>query len=143
MSTNVLRKKDIKRSWCLVDAKDKILGRVATEVVGMLMGKNKPNFVPYLDSGDNVVVINAAKVKVSGKKETTKVYFRHSGYPGGDKKETLAQLRVRRPDQLVVHAVKGMLPKNKLGREMIKKLHVYVAYEHDYQDKFKEVKSDS
>lgn len=140
MSTNVLSAKDIKRGWHLIDAKDKILGRVATEIAKILMGKAKPNYVPYLDNGDNVVIVNAVKVKVTGKKEEAKVYFRHSGYPGGDKKETLAKLRLRRPESILTHAVGGMLPKNKLGRSMIKKLHVFAGSEHNFKDKFKEIK---
>lgn len=132
MSTNVLKAKDITRNWYLIDAKDKVLGRLATDVVTKLLGKNKVNFVPYLDNGDYVIVTNAAKVRVTGKKATQKVYFRHSGYPGGDKRETFDKLIVRRPEEVVRHAVKGMLPKTKLGREMIKKLHVFAGSEHTF-----------
>lgn len=132
MSTNVLRKKDIKREWHVVDAKDQVLGRLATDVATKLLGKNKVNFVPYLDNGDFVVVTNASLVKVTGKKSSQKVYFRHSGYPGGDKTEVFDKLIVRRPEEVVRHAVKGMLPKTKLGREMIKKLHVYANANHPH-----------
>lgn len=125
MSTNVLSAKDIQRKWHLIDAKDQILGRLATQVAKVLMGKNKAHYVPYLDTGDFVVVVNAARVKVSGKKETQKVYTRHSGYPGGLKTETFDKLLTRKPQYIIEHAVKGMLPHNKLGRQMIKKLKVY------------------
>lgn len=133
MSTHILKSKDIKRSWHLVDAKDQVLGRMATEIAKILAGKNKVDFVSYLDNGDFVVVINASKVKVTGKKSTQKVYFRHSGYPGGDTKETFDKLIVRRPEEVIRHAVKGMLPKNKLGAKMIKKLHVFGGSEHTYE----------
>ncbi|OGE37744.1 50S ribosomal protein L13 [Candidatus Daviesbacteria bacterium RIFCSPLOWO2_01_FULL_39_12] len=125
MSTNVLSAKDIKRQKHTIDASGKILGRLATEVATLLMGKNKPSFVPYLDTGDFVMVTNAAKVVVSGKKSVSKKYTRHSGYPGGLKVETFEKLLNRRPEYIIEHAVKGMLPHNKLGRQMIKKLKVY------------------
>lgn len=133
MSTNVLSVKDIKRDWHLINAKDQILGRIATDIATKLMGKNKPNFVPYLDCGDFVVVTNAAKVKVTGKKQTQKVYFRHSGYPGGDTRETFDKLIKRKPEEVVRHAVKGMLPKNKLGRRMIKKLFIFPGEQHKFE----------
>ncbi len=141
MSTNVLSVKDIKRNWHVVDAKNQILGRLATDVATTLMGKKKPNFVPYLDNGDYVIVVNASGVKVTGKKLEQKVYFRHSGYPGGDKRESLAKLKTRKPEEVVRHAVSGMLPKTKLGRLMIKKLHIYPGSEHPYQDKLKKDES--
>lgn len=125
MSTNILQAKDIKRQWHFIDAKDKILGRLATEVATKLIGKNKPNYVPYLDNGDFVVITNAALVKVTGQKPNQKVYFRHSGYPGGDKTETFNDLLSRKPEEIIRHAVKGMLPKTKLGKKIIKKLHIY------------------
>ena len=127
MSTNVLSAKDIKREKHTINASGKILGRLATEVATLLMGKNKPSFVPYLDSGDFVVVTNAAEVKVSGKKTSQKVYIRHSGYPGGLKTETFDKLLVRKPEYIIEHAVKGMLPHNKLGNKMIKKLQVHAG----------------
>lgn len=132
MSTNVLSIKNIKRDWHQFDAKDEPLGRLATKVATKLMGKNKPQFVPYLDSGDYVVVVNASEVKVTGKKRSQKMYFRHSGYPGGDKRESLEKLLSRKPTEVIRHAVVGMLPKNKLGRAMIKKLHVYEGKEHPF-----------
>lgn len=129
MSTNVLSAKDIKRDWHKIDAKGQILGRLASEIATILLGKNKPSFVPYLDNGDYVVVYNAAAIKVTGKKLTDKVYFRHSGYPGGDKTETLGKLLDRRPNEVIKHAVVGMLPKTKLGKVMIKKLFIYPGKE--------------
>lgn len=129
MSTNVVSAKDIKRQKYTTDASGKILGRLATEVATILMGKNKPNFVPYLDLGDYVIVTNAAKIKLSGKKMQNKIYTRHSGYPGGLKKETFNKIIVRKPEYVIEHAVLGMLPHNKLGRKMIKKLKVYKGEE--------------
>lgn len=133
MSTNSFSAKDIKRSWHLFDAKEQILGRLATQVATILMGKNKANFVPFLDNGDYVVVINAAKVKVSGKKAQNKVYFRHSGYPGGDRTETFASLTIKKPEYIISEAVKGMLPKTKLGKLMIKKLFVSKDEKHKFE----------
>jgi len=127
MTTNVLSAKDIKRQTHTIDASGKVLGRLATEVATILMGKNKPVFVPYLDTGDYVVVTNAAKVKVTGKKAQDKTYVRHSGYPGGLKMETFDELMKRKPEYIIEHAVKGMVPHNKLGRQMIKKLRVYAG----------------
>lgn len=135
MSTSSLSAKQIQRSWHLVDAKEKVLGRLATDVAKLLMGKNKSSFVPYLDTGDNVVVVNASTVKVTGKKEGQKIYFRHSGYPKGDRRELLSDLRKRKPEDIIFSAVSGMLPKNKLGRAMIKKLHVFKGADHPYKKK--------
>lgn len=132
MSTNRLLAKNIQRKWHLIDAKDKILGRLATQVAMILMGKNKPSFVPYLDSGDFVVVTNAAKIKLSGKKMLTKVYTRHSGYPAGLKVETFDKVINRKPEYVIEHAVAGMIPRSKLGRQMIKKLKVFAGEEHPY-----------
>ena len=125
----------IKRKWHLIDVKDQALGRAATRIAGFLMGKHKPYFVRNLDVGDYVIVINAQFVKVSGKKEEQKSYARHSGYPGGFKSETLRELRSRRPEQIIMHAVKGMLPDNRLQANMMKRLRVYAGEEHEYQDK--------
>lgn len=143
MPTNVLSAKDIKRSWHLIDARDQILGRLATAIARILMGKNKPSYVPYLDSGDFVVVTNAAFVKVTGKKTEQKVYTHHSGYPGGLKKETFADLQKRRPEEIIRHAVKGMLPKTKLGNKMVKKLYIYPADRHPHQNQFAAGKQES
>jgi large subunit ribosomal protein L13 len=133
MSTNVVSAKDIKRSWHLIDVKGKILGRAATEIARIISGKNKRNFVPYLDMGDFVVVVNASQVKVSGKKPDQKIYFRHSGYPGGDKKENFNRLIQRRPDEVIRHAVKGMIPKNRLGDKMLTKLFIFADEKHPYE----------
>ncbi|MDD5146988.1 MAG: 50S ribosomal protein L13 [Candidatus Daviesbacteria bacterium] len=127
MGTNKLSAKDIKRESHAIDASGKILGRLATEVATILMGKNKNKFVPYLDLGDFVVVTNASKVKVTGKKMKDKKYVRHSGYPGGLKVETFDKLINRKPEYIIEHAVKGMLPHNRLGRQMIKKLKVFAG----------------
>ena len=139
MSTNVLQSKNIKREWHHFDADGKILGRLATEVATILMGKKKPSFVPYLDSGDYVVVTNASKVKLTGKKMQTKTYTSHSGYPGGLKVEIFDKMIVRKPVFVFEHAVAGMLPGNKLGKQMIKKLKVFAGSEHPYAKNIKAV----
>lgn len=128
---------DIKREWHLVDLKNKNLGRTATEIAKLLMGKAKPYFVRNLDCGDYIVVINARYAVVTGKKEEQKKYYRYSGYPGGLRAETLADLRKRKPEEVIRHAVKGMLPQNKLRDKMLKRLFVFPEEEHPYQDKFK------
>lgn len=132
---------DIKRSWHLIDAKDAILGRISTSIAELLMGKGKPYFVRNLDCGDYVVVINAKDVKVTGKKELKKQYTRYSGYPGGLRRETLKELRGRKPEEVIRHAVSGMLPKNRLHDRMLKRLYVFAGEEHPYQDKIKDKKS--
>lgn len=128
---------EIKRGWHLIDVEDKILGRVSTQIANLLMGKSKTYFVRNLDCGDFVVITNSKKVKVTGKKEENKKYYRHSGYPGGFKEETLAELRVRKPNDIIIHAVKGMLPQNKLRDQMLKRLRVFEDDKHTYEDKFK------
>lgn len=138
MSTNRLSAKDIRRQWHLIDAKNEILGRLATQVARILMGKNKPVFVPYQDLGDNVVIINAARVATSGRKEEQKQYIRHSGYPGGLKSESLAKIRQTKPEQIIFHAVKGMLPKNRLGKAMIKRMHIFPGSEHPFDREVKD-----
>jgi len=135
--TKATKKSEIKREWHLIDAKDKILGRLSSDIALLLMGKNKPNFVRNLDLGDYVVVVNAKIVKVTGKKETEKKYYRHSGFPGGFKAETLQELRGRRPTEIITRAVAGMLPQNKLKKQMLTRLYVYEGAEHNYIDKFK------
>lgn len=135
-----VKQAEVKRRWHLIDARNQILGRLATSVATHLMGKNKAYWTPYLDSGDFVVVINAAEVVLSGKKEKQKVYWRHSGYPGGLKSKTAATIRAQKPQELVRHAVVGMLPKTKLARLMLKKLYIYPAGEHPHKDKFKQSK---
>lgn len=134
MSTNVLSAKNIKREIFRIDASGKILGRLATEIATILMGKKKPQFVPYLDTGDFVVVTNASKVKLSGKKMQNKTYTRHSGYPGGLKVETFDKIMIRKPEFVLEHAIKGMLPHNKLGQQMIKKLKVFAREEKSLVD---------
>jgi large subunit ribosomal protein L13 len=138
MNTNTMKAKDIKREWHVIDASDKILGRLSVEVARLLMGKHKPNFVPYLDGGDYVVVTNASKIKVSGKKLEQKKYYSHSGYPHGLRTETLQDKLIRKPNFVIEHAVKGMLPKNKLGAKMIKKLKVFEGSDHPYGSRVKE-----
>lgn len=126
----------MKKSWHLIDAKDQILGRLATKIARLLTGKDKVEYVPYLDVGDYVVVINARDVATTGKKERQKIYYRHSGYPGGLKAETLRELRKRRPEEIIRRAVKGMLPKNKLQKSMLRRLHIFAGAEHTFKDKF-------
>ncbi len=123
---------EIQRSWWVVDAADLPLGRLASEIAQILRGKNKPTYAPHLDCGDFVVVINAEKVAVTSDKSQSKIYYRHSGYPGGIKAETFENLRNRRPEAIIERAVTGMLPKNKLGRQMARKLKVYAGGNHDH-----------
>lgn len=137
MQTSPTKQSEIKRDWYLVDVEGQVLGRSATKIAKHLMGKSKPNFVRNLDCGDYVVIINALQVKVTGKKEENKAYARHSGYPGGFKSETLKELRSRRPEEIIRHAVKGMLPDNKLRAKMLKRMFVFSGSEHTYADRFK------
>ena len=133
MKTFSARPQDVRREWLLVDAQNKVLGRLAAEIARRLRGKHKPEYTPHVDTGDFVVVVNAARIAVTGNKESDKLYHRHSGYPGGIKTATLAQLRARAPERILQQAVKGMLPKNALGRAMFKKLKVYAGPEHPHQ----------
>lgn len=133
--TKATRQNQIKREWHLIDAQGKILGRMACEVAKLLMGKSKPYFVPYLDCGDFVIVINASKVEVTGKKEKNKVYTSYSGYPGGLTKKTYSQLKKEKPEEIVKKAVFGMLPKNKLRKKMMKRLRIYKGSDYPYTDK--------
>lgn len=137
VQTKSTKQSEITHEWHLIDLKDKTLGRISTEIAHKLMGKSKPNFVRNLDCGDYVVVVNAKEVKVTGKKESDKMYYRHSGYPGGFKAESLKELRARRPEEVIRHAVKGMLPQNKLRDRMLKRLFVFVGEDHKYSEKFK------
>ncbi len=132
MKTFVVKEQDIKRKWYIVDAKDKTLGRLATKVATVLRGKHKAIFTPFVDTGDFVIVTNASKIRVTGKKVTDKIYQSHSGYPGGFKEETFASLISRAPEKVITLAVAGMLPKGKLGRAMIKKLKVYADDKHEH-----------
>ena len=134
--TQAPKAKDITRNWHLIDVQDKTLGRISTEIAHLLMGKSKPYFVRNLDCGDYIVVVNAKTVSVTGKKEAQKKYYRHSGYPGGFKSETLKELRNRRPVDIITHAVKGMLPQNKLRDRLLRRLFVFEGGEHTYGDKF-------
>ncbi len=148
MSTNTVSAKSVKRTWYHIDAKNKILGRLAVEAADKLRGKSKVNFVPYLDMGDYVVITNAAAVKVSGKKATDKTYARHSGYPGGLRVETFNQMIKTKPERVLEHAIKGMLPKGKLGDTLFTKLHVFSGTDHPYKkqlagDKKVEVKEEA
>jgi large subunit ribosomal protein L13 len=133
MKTYTLKLDDIDRKWYLVDAQGQILGRLAAEIATILRGKKKPDFSPHLDNGDHVVVINAEKIEVTGRKRDQKVYHHHSGYPGGLRSRTFAELQARRPEQIIRQAVKGMLPHNRLGRQMLKKLRVYAGPDHPHQ----------
>lgn len=133
MRTYSTRAKDIKREWWVIDAADQTLGRMATQVARLLMGKHKPMYTPHIDAGDYVVIVNAGKVRVTGKKAEQKVYYRHSGYPGGLKSPSFQELFSQDPVRVVELAVRGMLPHNSLGRAMFKKLKVYPGQEHRHQ----------
>lgn len=132
---------DINRSWYLFDAKKEVLGRLSTKIALILMGKNKSYYTPYLDTGDYVVVTNAQKVALSGKKEKQKKYYHHSQFPGGLKTKTAQQVRENKPEEVIRHSVRGMLPKTRLGKLMLKKLYVFKDDKHPYSDKFKDAKS--
>ena len=132
MSSFIQKPAEVERKWYVVDAEGKTLGRMASEVAAILRGKNKPTFTPHVDCGDYVIVINAEKVAVTGKKRQEKIYKRHTGYPGGLRELTFEQLMEKHPEEVVRHAVKGMMPNGKLGRKMFKKLKVYAGPEHDH-----------
>lgn len=123
---------EVERSWYVVDVADLVLGRVSTAIATILTGKNKPSYAPHVDTGDFVVVVNAEKVRLTGRKEEQKIYYRHSGKPGSLKQETAAQLRQRRPTRILEKAVRGMMPKNRMGRHQLKKLKVYAGAEHPH-----------
>ena len=133
MNTQFPSKNEIERQWHVLDAQDAVLGRLATRAAMILMGKNKAAYTPFLDSGDHVVVINAEKVRLTGRKEQQKVYRRHSGYPGGLIEVGAAKMRQVRPARMVELAISGMLPKTKLGKQMIRKLKVYAGPKHPHQ----------
>ena len=132
MKTYTPKKNDIERAWWVVDAADRPLGRLATEVARILRGKHKPTYTPHLDVGDHVIVINASKVKLTGNKADQKTYFRHSGYMGGEKHIPFRRMIAQYPERVIELAVKGMLPKNTLGRHMREKLRVYAGGEHPH-----------
>ena len=132
MKTYYAKPNEVAREWLLIDAQDQVLGRVASKAAPILRGKHKPTYTPHVDTGDFVVIINADKIRVTGKKLTDKEYYRHSGYPGGLKCETFEEAMEKHPERVIEHAVKGMLPKNTLGRAMAKKLKVYAGAEHPH-----------
>ncbi len=133
MNTVFPSKSEVTRAWHLIDADNKVLGRVASEAARILMGKNKPIYTPFLDTGDHVVVINASKIRLTGRKEEQKVYRRHTGYPGGLIETSVKKVRANHPTRMIEDAVAGMLPKTKLGKHMIKKLKVYAGDKHPHQ----------
>lgn len=133
MKTYSVKANEIKREWYLINAEGKTLGRLASEIAKILKGKHKPIYSPHLDCGDYVIVINAEKIRVTGRKLDQKIYYRHSGYPGGLKSITLREQLAKHPERVIKAAVKGMLPKNRLGRKMLKKLKVYAGDSHPHQ----------
>lgn len=133
MKTYSAKKEEVRRQWVMVDAEDMVLGRLASQIALVLRGKNKPTFTPHVDTGDFVVVVNAEKIRLTGNKLDDKVYYRHSGYPGGIKSMTAREMLEKKPDQLVRKAVRGMMPKNRLGRQMLNKLKIYVGPDHPHQ----------
>jgi len=133
MSTQVAKPSDIKRNWFVVDLEGKVLGRAATEIARVLRGKHKPIYTPSVDAGDFVIVLNADKIKLTGNKMADKVYYNHTGYPGGIRSINAEKLLAKKPEELIKKAVRGMLPKNKLGRKMASKLKVYTGPDHPHQ----------
>lgn len=138
-TTYMAKAGEVDRKWYVVDAEGKTLGRLASEVASILRGKHKPTFTPHVDTGDHVILINAEKIELTGKKLTDKIYYRHSGYAGGLKTRTALEMRTKQPEKMLELAIKGMLPKGSLGRQMIKKLHVYAGAEHQHQAQKPEV----
>ena len=139
MSSFIQKPAEVERKWYVVDAEGKTLGRMASEVAAILRGKNKPTFTPHVDCGDYIIVINAEKVAVTGKKRQENIYKRHTGYPGGLRELTFEQLLEKHPEEVVKHAIKGMMPTGKLGRQMYKKLKVYAGPEHKHEAQKPEV----
>jgi large subunit ribosomal protein L13 len=127
------KKESVEKSWFIVDADSRILGRVASEVAKIIRGKHKPSFTPHIDCGDNVIVINAEKIRLTGDKMHSKQYISHSGYPGGQKRLSPKQVLAKKPERIFEYAVKGMLPKNRLGRKLFKNLHVYAGDSHPHE----------
>ena len=132
MSSFIAKPQEVERKWYVVDAEGKNLGRMASQIAAILRGKNKPTYTPHVDCGDYVIVINADKVAVTGKKRSEKIYKRHTGYPGGLRETTLGEMRANKPEEIILHAVRGMMPKGRLGRQMFKKLKVYAGPEHPH-----------
>lgn len=133
MKTFTAKKEEIRHDWILLDAEGKILGRLASQIAHRLRGKHKPVFTPHVDTGDFIVVVNAEKIKLTGKKLSDKYYYHHSGYPGGIKAKSAEEVLKTKPTKILHHAVKGMLPKNRLGRKLIKKLKIYPGNSHPHQ----------
>ncbi|MGQ9689028.1 MAG: 50S ribosomal protein L13 [Desulfobaccales bacterium] len=133
MKSYMAKKLEVPRRWFVVDAQGKVLGRLASRIAIVLRGKNKPEFTPHLDTGDFVVVVNAGQVRLTGKKLDQKIYYRHSGYPGGLKETSARQRLKKKPEEVLRHAVRGMLPKNSLGRHLLKKLKIYPGAEHPHE----------
>lgn len=132
MKSYIAKPAEIDHKWYVIDAEGKTLGKLAAETASILRGKKKPIYTPHVDCGDYVIVINAEKVHVTGKKEEDKIYAHHTGYPGGLKETTLKEMRAKKPEEIIRHAVKGMMPKGRLGRQMYKKLKVYAGTEHPH-----------
>ncbi len=133
MKTQMAKKEEVTRDWYLVDVENKVLGRVATQIANVLRGKTKPTYTPSVDTGDFVIVVNAAKIALTGNKLAGKIYYSHSGYPGGIKSVAAGKLIEKKPEEIIRKAVKGMLPKNKLARHMLNKLKVYAGAEHPHK----------
>jgi large subunit ribosomal protein L13 len=133
MKTYVATPETRQRDWYVIDAEGRTLGRLATQIADALRGKRKPEYTPHCDTGDFVVVVNAAKIRVTGNKLSDKVYYRHSGYPGGLRSRTLSEMLERRPEEVIRRAVKGMLPRNRLARQQLRKLKVYAGPEHPHE----------
>ena len=133
MSTFMAKANEVERKWYVIDAEGVTLGHLASEVATILRGKKKPIFTPHVDTGDYVIIVNAAKIKVTGKKMTDKLYVTVSGFPGGKKEIPLEKLQAKKPEEIIRHAVKGMIPDGKLGRQMFKKLKVYAGPEHNHE----------
>jgi large subunit ribosomal protein L13 len=139
--TRFIKTEDANHKWFVVDATDKVLGRLAVKVASVIRGKHKPIFTPNMDTGDFVIVVNADKIRMTGKRELQKTYFTHSGYPGGVKVKSFSELKQKHPEQIVQNAVKGMLPKNRLGKRLIKKLKVYAGDSHPHKAQNPEILS--
>ena len=131
--TQSAKKQEVQRQWYVIDATDQVLGRLASKVAKILRGKHKPVYTPHVDTGDHVIIINAEKIRLTGNKWTDKQYVRYSGYPGGQRIQSAKEILQKHPERLIEMAVRGMLPKNRLGRQMFKKLHVYVGAEHPHE----------
>lgn len=138
-TTYIAKAAEIERKWLVIDATDKTLGRLASEVAAILRGKKKPVFTPFIDTGDYVIIVNAEKIAVTGKKLSDKVYRHHTGWTGGLKETSLSEMLAKKPEEVIRLAVKGMLPKNTLGKQMLKKLHVYAGSDHKHEAQKPEV----